>query len=96
MTPETGGSPVRVASAAAGRSAAGDVTEVKVATAVGSREADGFTTGFTILKHNGSNLLPMFQEHQAAAEANALNVSKLDHTKKDLKNSKFYLPTALI
>ncbi len=50
MTPETGGSPVSVASAAAGRSAADDVTEVKVATAVGSREADGFTTGFTILQ----------------------------------------------
>jgi len=49
MTPDPGGSPVSVASAAAGRSAADDVTEVKVATAVGSREADGFTTGFTIL-----------------------------------------------
>ncbi len=49
MPPDTGGSPVSVASAAAGRSAADDVTEVTVATAVGSREADGFTTGFTIL-----------------------------------------------
>jgi hypothetical protein len=50
MPPDTGGSPVSVASAAAaGRSAADDVTEVKVATAVGSRETDGFTTGFTIL-----------------------------------------------
>jgi hypothetical protein len=57
MTPETGGSPVSVASAAAaGRFAADDVTEVKVATAVGSREADGFTTGFTILKHKEPNL----------------------------------------
>ncbi len=51
MPPDTGVSPVSVASAAAaGRSAADDVTDVKeVATAVGSREADGFTTGFTIL-----------------------------------------------
>jgi hypothetical protein len=53
MPPDTGGSPVSVASAAAGRSEADDVTEVKVATAVGSMEADGFTTGFTILKHKG-------------------------------------------
>jgi hypothetical protein len=55
MPPDTGGSPVSVASAAAGRSAADDATEVKeVATAVGSREADGFTTGFTILNTKGS------------------------------------------
>jgi hypothetical protein len=36
---------------------------------VGSREADGFTTGFTILKHKGPNLLSMFQEHQAVGRS---------------------------
>ncbi len=86
MTPETGGSPVSVASAAAGRSAADDVTEVKVATAVGSREADGFTTGFTILN---KNLISIFQEHQAKRE-------QIESCKERCEKVKFYLTTELI